>query len=249
MVGLKMKKILFTSLLVANALYAEETTMEQQVRLEQERLAYLKSQGIVYLGKGVHLLKEQDLNLSKKILKKIKDEKISLKTKGFVESKDPIIDELSNLQATVDNDLSLKFKKISGTGWHKDYKNLKLTWEFKPMPESMKILAYAPTNSYNAGWNGIVVALQTDNKSYCRYEEKNIKATQASINLPLEQVTKDINDKNSILYVQGNEHDGFVYQINWFDDDFSHEFNCLASTYSKDLLQYYIGQAKLIDSR
>lgn len=242
-----MKKILI--LCAISMVTHAATLLEKEASLKEKMQDYLKSQNIVYLGDGVHIIKNNQLNLPKDLLKTHNKGVLEMAQNGYATSDNPTIYDLINLKKNVDNDLSSNDDSYQSTKWHKDYKNLKLSWNFITLPNSIKTLAYAPSNSFNGHWSGVVVALELDNKSYCMYEQIDIKTSHLSISIPESEVLKSINNKITTHWNYGNNEDGIVYQINWYDNDFSHELECLASTYSKDLLQYYIEQAKLIDSR
>lgn len=217
-----------------------QTTMEKDIAQNQERLDYLKSQGIIYLGDGVHIMPEKNINPSFRFKENLFE--INYKEK---------INNLNDLKNSVNSDLSLNIdsKNIHDTHWHKTYKELKLSYEFKEFPSFIKILGYTPATTYKNGWNGISIALELENFGYCQYNEYNIKNGHLSINLPQEKIKYDINKKASIIETYGDQIENFLYEVNWYDDNFSYELTCTTSKYSDDNLKYVIDAAKHIDAR
>jgi hypothetical protein len=242
-----MKKILLLSLFFSISLNAQLTSEQEKVMKNQAQ-QYLKSQGILYLGEGVHLVKKQNMMISKKELDLINNQQEIIKKGGYIKSNNSLINEIKNLKNLVDTDLvTNNNSSLEDNHWKKNIKDINLSWKFKPIIVG-KILGYAPISSYSQAWNGVVVALKFGD-NYSRYEEKSIQANHSSINLPEEYTTKDVNNKPTMIWVEGNPNDGFLYQIQWFDNLFSHELSYVDNTYSKEKLYEVINIARTIDNR
>ena len=82
----------------------------------------------------------------------------------------------------------------------------------------------------------------------CNYEENNLKLMRSSIRIPSDIVTHQINEKVTTIEVEGNKKDGFLYTVEWYDNNFSRKLECVTSDYSKALLAIVIDTAKQIDS-
>lgn len=238
-----MKKIIILLGLSSTLLNASDFPTEH---MKKEAQKYLKSQGILYLGDGVHIKKRNEILLNEEnkqtYLQKIK----TLRSTGYVISDNILINEIKNIKNSIDQDFSTNTNNDpEDTHWKKSHKDIKLSWDFKPL-KNIDVLAYAPSGGYNKSWSGMLLALKLDD-NYCRYEIENLKASHGSINLPVEDIKMLVNNKPTMLWVEGNKDDGFLYQINWFENDFSYELQCVNSIYSGKQLQYFIEQANKID--
>jgi hypothetical protein len=243
-----MKKLLLLSLCISSAICVAETLLEKEAKLEHDRLEYLKSQGIPYLGDGVHVIKTKKL-FNKDEYNEFEKKYASIKKQGFVEGNSPIITDLKNLETETEIALSSKPDDADEhyTGWQRNLNDLKLSWKFKPLNVG-NTLAYAPISTYENGWNGVTVAFQV-NKHNCKYDEASLQKGHISHNLPSEHVTDDVNKKLTMLYAEGNKNDGYFYGITWFDPDFSHELICYTDVISQEKLNFFIEKAKEIDKR
>lgn len=243
-----MKKLLLLSLCISSAICVAETLLEKEAKLEHDRLEYLKSQGIPYLGDGVHVIKTKKL-FNKNEYGEFEKKYASIKKQGYVEGSSEMILDLKNLETQVNNALLNMPNDIDDqyTGWQKTLKHINLTWDFKPLNIG-KTLAYAPTTTYENGWCGITVAFQIDEYN-CKYDESNLQKNHISHNLPKEHVTRDVNQKLTMIYAEGNKNDGYFYGISWFDKKFSHELVCYSDTVSNDKLEFFLEKANEIDKR
>ena len=199
----------------------------------------------MYLGDGVHLKKAKDVLIDKEDRETYNKQKNAMKSVGYVLKSNQVIDDIKNLKTSVDTDLSNTDSSPNDTRWKKTYKDFKLTWKYTPF-KSIKILAYAPSGGYDQAWTGILHAIKYGD-NYCLYKITDIKASHSSINLIIEDITRKVNGKPTMEWVEGNADDGFLYQIDWFDDNFLHELQCVDSIYSKDKLEYFINLARMLD--
>lgn len=129
---------------------------------------------------------------------------------------------------------------------------IKRAYDFHPVPseETSKIIGFAPVGTYtNGGWTGMVEIFVNKGLGNCNYEENNLKIMRASIRIPSDIVTYDINDKVTTMNVQGNRHDGFLYTVDWYDDDFSRKLECFALSYNPDILNAVVTISKSIDAQ
>jgi ferrochelatase len=79
--------------------------------------------------------------------------------------------------------------------------------------------------------------------------ETDLKQTKATIRIPADIVTHEVNHKISTSDVQGNSQDGFLYTVEWFDNQLSHKLECVTQTYSRETLSNVITMAKNIDAQ
>ena len=143
------------------------------------------------------------------------------------------------------------------THMRKSVHDLKLAFKF-PGTEPSRMLSYdgrmntlgaAPKGSYNKdkGWSGAAEFLAVKDIGVCSYAVMNVGASGTAAQLAMEDVTYDINNKATLTKVDGSTNSGFLYKIEWFDDNNFHELGCANKDYSSKINQSVISLAKQID--
>ena len=62
-------------------------------------------------------------------------------------------------------------------------------------------------------------------------------------------VRYDINNKITVFNVEGNKSSGYLYKVDWFDNDFFRTLECASTNYSKDTTNSVIALATKIDTK
>ena len=75
----------------------------------------------------------------------------------------------------------------------------------------------------------------------------NVKASGTSALLAMEDVVYDVNNKATIVLVEGSEKSGFIYKVEWYDNENFHELECANMKYSADINDAVVELAKKID--
>ncbi len=73
----------------------------------------------------------------------------------------------------------------------------------------------------------------------------NVKASNTAAELAIEDLTYLVNKKATITTVYGSPSTGFIYKVEWYDNENFHELANM--TYSPNLKQEVINLAKNID--
>ena len=143
------------------------------------------------------------------------------------------------------------------THMRKSVHDLKLAFKFPGTEQSrmlsddgkMDTLGAAPKGSYNKdkGWSGAAEFLAVKDIGVCSYAVMNVGASGTAAQLAMEDVTYDINNKATLTKVDGSTNSGFLYKVEWFDDNNFHKLECASSQYSKQINRDVINLARTVD--
>lgn len=201
-------------------------------------------------GSGVKVLPLNNVNIPDSFKKKILSNMAQQKLKGyyFLQSDYPkqVLIKNKNSLFEVDNsmnpfDTHLK-KNLSAT---------KLAFSYKGISNisSKNFIGYAVLGMWkNNGWTGIKAFFNDKDFGTCTYSLNNMALTKGAVQIPIEIVRHDINHKITVIDIKGNEGDGFIYTISWFDKIFSHDFECVNMKYDLTITEKMIGFAQEIDT-
>lgn len=114
---------------------------------------------------------------------------------------------------------------------------------------AVRVIGYAPSGSYNPdeGWSGAVQFFELKDVGICHYSENNLKFSHGSIILAEEDIIRDINGKATTIEIIGQKGQGFVYNVEWYDNNFFKQLECASPAYSPDITSKLITLAKVID--
>ena len=232
---------------------ADQATPEQEKTLQASYQAYLKSQGLTLSTQGVQVVPREDIKLPEALRKQVIADRKSMLQQGYVEKSNPRILELRDIDHTAVYEKK-KYKDNTdpaSTHLRDTVSEIKTAYIFHEVPteEANHIIGFAPVGTYiDNGWTGMVELFTKQGLGNCNYEENNLKLMRSSIRIPSDIVTHQINEKVTTIEVEGNKKDGFLYTVEWYDDNFSRKLECVTSDYSKALLATVIDTAKRIDS-
>lgn len=133
-----------------------------------------------------------------------------------------------------------------------NYKDLKLAFNYKPIRFKNKVKKYgfAPYGLINEKdeWLGIVEIFRDPSIGYCTYTKYNYKKAGGSVSLDGNMVTHKINGKATVISTHGLSGVGFMYNINWFDDEYDYKLECANKTKAYYKRDYLIQLAREIDN-
>ncbi|WP_115710987.1 hypothetical protein [Legionella sainthelensi] len=254
-------KILALSLLSFTVFAAHELTSEQEKVEEQKRMKALADLGLPLPGSGIKLVPRAALDLSEEQLKKGAKAEEEMKTLGYavVDTNRP--KELLNFHTYSKTQFKLYAGNDKATSTHlrQDIKDLKLAFKFKGVPPgntltaagNITLLGVAPQGGFHddkGGWSGAAQYFDAENIGSCSYGVMNVKASNTAAELAIEDVTYSVNNKATIITVEGNIGSGFLYKVDWYDDKNFHELECANMEYSVDKTNSVIALANQIDA-
>ncbi|PJD92671.1 MAG: hypothetical protein CK424_03540 [Legionella sp.] len=98
------------------------------------------------------------------------------------------------------------------------------------------------------GWVGVSEVFEKAGVGLCNYNENNLKYSHGAIILAEEDITRDVNGKATMLDVMGEDSTGYVYNLEWYDNNFFRQLECTNPKYDKSITIKMIEMAKVIDT-
>ncbi len=132
-----------------------------------------------------------------------------------------------------------------------DISNLGLGFKFDGIKsKDIDVVGYSVIGTYvkNIGWSGALEIFNTEIGT-CKYSVKNVALSQASAQIPKEEVTYKINNKPTITNISGSVNTGFLYSAQWFDDNYFSSLDCANTNFDKSFMSKLIEIAKKVDKQ
>lgn len=258
---MKLKKISAALILSSLSLAACAITpaeRAEQIAFNEQVLTEL---GLPLPRSGIQIVPRSQLGTPDALLKQGLAEIKQRKELGYAEKDDPYIAELLAMKKTAPHDIKLYSSNQNDESTHlrKSVKDLKLAFKFPGTGTNgklyytpgMQILGAAPQGSYDqgSGWSGALQFFAYRNIGVCAYGVMNVEASGTAAMLAVEDVTYDVNDKPTLIKVDGKPNYGFLYKVEWFDEVNFHELTCATQNYSTETKQSIISLARVLDSR
>lgn len=256
---MKLKKLSAALLLSSLSLTACAITpaeRAEQIAFNEQTLAEL---GLPLPRSGIQIVPRSQLGMPDELLKQGLAEIKQREELGYAKSDDPYIAELLAMKKTASHDIKLYANNQDAESTHlrKSVEDLKLAFKFPGTDAKgklyytpgMQVLGAAPQGSYDKdnGWSGAVNFFAYRNIGVCSYDVMNVEASGTAAWLAAEDVTYEVNDKPTLISVDGSPGYGFLYKVEWFDEVNFHELQCATQTYSIEIKQSIISLAKQLD--
>ena len=236
---------------IAGLSFAGEKSIEEQ-RREYER-NYLLQNALAVPDGGVKIVPRSELKEWQNHKNEFLAEHMLLQDKGYTEKYDPYIDRLVHLNAFVKKQKKFNGFNQNSTELRESIADLEIAYEYKQIPFNLKSNSFgiAPYLNYikDKGWAGVSELFDSSLTGNCQYFENNIKLTHGSIVLGKEDVEYLVNNKPSLLRVYGNNNQGFVYEIEWYNNQFFKQLSCALPEYNSGARQNLIDLANQIDNK
>lgn len=132
----------------------------------------------------------------------------------------------------------------------KTLKQVPISFKFKELQKSNKLetIGYSPYGMYTKnGWNGLGVYLKHKDIGACHYKRMFYDYKNLGIFVPKEIVSYDVAGKVTTIYNFGTKSTGYIYNINWYDDEYTNTLECANFTISKDIAANVLKLAQEID--
>lgn len=243
---------------------ADASSLTRDEILEQNK-AYLEKMGINLLDGEVRIVN------AKSLINQAKDDYYASKVKnflnmhkeqeknGFVREPEPRAKELLNFKETAKYQFKKYKKEFAPRSTHlrHNISELKMAYTFVGVPDSLmdKNIGVAPYGAYKQtkqgdkadGWDGAVQFFEKKNIGSCEFKEHNLKLAHGGVELIQELVSEEVNGKPTVILTKGNKDTGFLYQVSWYDNNFSREISCASHDFSNVIKNNVVELAKLIE--
>ncbi len=170
---------------------------------------------------------------------------------GYSISNTPYARELLTIKATAIKEIRT-YKNNSDpydTHFKRNISEIKLAFPFSGLTiiEPKNIIGFVATGTWKNGWTGITEYFTYDALGTCRFIVNNMTLTHGAIIISSESVRYDINKNPNTLNISGNNLDGFIYNINWYNNGLDKELECANLKYSPKITKKLIELAIMID--
>jgi len=253
-------KIIVSSLIAIVAFNANALTAERLAEVKKKDMKILEEMGLPAFNSGIQVVPRSQLGMPDEVLKVGQAEASQREELGYAEKDEPYVAELLAMKVNAPHDLKLMAGNLNEGSTHlrKSTADLKLAFKFKGVEGNKKMLSYggdigvlgaAPQGSFNPdnGWSGAAQFFTVKNIGVCSYAVMNVKASGTAAMLAMEDVTYDVHDKATLIKVDGSKNSGFLYKVEWFDDENFHDLQCANSQYSKQINHDVINLARMVD--
>lgn len=226
--------------------------VNSQQTIDDEIKSVLAKKGLPLPDAGIQIVPRSKLGVPES-LKQINESKNQeMKVKGYVLEDNPQAKYLLEFKHTSKIQLKKYAKNHDPASSHLRTKlsYLSLAFQFKGLNESnsTKVLGYAPIGSFHDnGWSGAVQFFEQKNLGSCSYAFSDLSISHGSIMVADDSVRYDVNSKITLIDVSGSNTSGYVYKIDWFDDEGVHKLECANMNYSSTLTNKTVALAKQID--
>lgn len=201
---------------------------------------------------GVVLVHSSQIKTPDKLKIQWEKERLEQKNKGYYSTHSERAKELMQLKDAVQfkYDESLRNTNKNSSIFRKSIDEIALAYDFSPVNETdvSKVYGFAGSNTFKSGWTGIVEFFETEDLGVCAYTENNVTLTRESVKVDENFVSYIVNNKISILSVEGNDISGYLYKVDWYDSKFFRTLECANTHYSLEKSSSLITLAKRIDT-
>jgi len=248
-----MKKIIIALSLVPMIAFAIKDA--QKDAFNKANIEALKKKGLPVPETGVQLISQENMNFKDWQREKFSEERQELKSKGYISKNSDRAYELMHIQAKIKKMKPFETKMFKGNETHmrKKAEDIPFAYTFLGVPkqEMSEFYGIAPAGTYvktpQSGWTGAVEFFKTT-FAHCAYTENNMLAAHGAAQVAEEEAQDDVNGKVTLIDVEGNKSSGFLYRVNWFDNNFNRNLECATKEFSNDIRNQTIELAKKIDS-
>lgn len=261
--------ILYTAL--SHVVLAEAIDTDEAMRMKM-----LADLGLPLPGSGIKIVPRAQLHLSEeqialgKKAEEEEEEEEEMKTLGYAINPSDYPRELLNIHKQLQSRHKLQTAPLSdeSTELRPRIQDLKLAFKFEGVTQlknahSRRLQSVSSSNEFTligavpqggfhkekGGWSGAAQFFAVKNIGTCSYGVINVKASNTAAELAAEDVTYVINKKPTISTVEGSPNTGFIYKIEWYDNESFHELECANMKYSPELTKSVTNLAKDIDAQ
>lgn len=247
-----MKKAIVALCIIPFTAFA--VTDEQKQAAMQANYKELKKMGLVTPNDGVQVAPRETILSSDWQKQKELAQTKELKTRGYINETSDRAYELLHFKDVIKQHKSIEAKMSKPNESHMRYAvgDMVMAYTYRGVPEKemTEFIGIAPVGTYVnepvTGWSGAVEFFKTKFGS-CAFTENNINVSHGAARVSEEDATYEINGKITLVDVIGNQSSGFLYRVNWFDNNFIRNLECANENFSKEFTKNTVELAKEID--
>ena len=97
------------------------------------------------------------------------------------------------------------------------------------------------------GWSGYKLFFTLDADTTCAYSFLDLSLSKDKVKLEHGTMRVTVNGKQAYKLAYGSKPSGYVYAVNWYDDDKVYALDCATKRFNKNMLAAIIAMADAID--
>lgn len=250
------RKFIAALLFPAVAFAGESLDTAKMAKVAKEREEWTKQhfakEGSPAPDGGVTVMPEKQMSEYKTFKAQRAKERADVKKYGYIKQFLPQTQSLLNFREVSKNQFVAKSANPANEGLRHSANEIEMAYDFKGVPAHLatKMLGIAPSVTFvqGHGWAGAMQFFEKNGLGNCSYRENNLKFSHGAAIIPEEDATKDVNGKVTVANVTGETNNGFLYSVDWYDNNFFRELKCAKNDYTSDTLASVVELARQIDN-
>lgn len=212
----------------------------------------IQEQGLPPPDGGIILKPISELPHYEMLKESIESDNASIKKHGYIKRSSPEVQSLLNFKKGNKKFSPKNLTASADTGLYRSINDLQMAYRYYGVPASVMTndLAVAPAGTYlqGQGWTGAAQTFESAGVGTCNYSETNAKLSHGSVFVPQETATYEVNGKVTQKFVKGEEREGFMYGVSWYDTTIYHDLECVQTVFSADSMKAVVKLAIAIDN-
>lgn len=235
---------------------AENLNFIETGKLAKEReewtKKYFASQGSPVPDGGITVMPEQQMSEYESFKEQRIKEREDIKKYGYIKQFLPQIQSLLNFREVSKNRFAAQSANPTDEGMRHSISEIEMAYDFHGVPdqEVTSMLGVAPSVTYikGQGWAGAMQFFEKKGLGNCSYRENNLKFSHGAAIIPEEDATKDVNGKITVSNITGEPRAGFLYSVDWYDNNYFRELKCANERYEPSNMNSLLELARVIDN-
>lgn len=251
------KKLIVAILFPAFSLFAADnldSPKMDQVAKEREEWTkqHFAKQGSPVPDGGVTVLPEEQMSEYKTFKGQRIKERADFKKYGYIKQFLPQTQSLLNFKEVSKNRFAAQAASPLDEGMRHSISEIEMAYDFKGVPAHAvtTMLGVAPSVTYikGQGWAGAMQFFEKTGLGNCSYRENNLRFSHGGAIIPEEDATKEVNGKITITNITGEPKAGFLYSVDWYDNNYFRELKCANENYKPSTMNLVLELAQAIDN-
>lgn len=251
------KKYIVLMLFPAFALFAADNlNSDDTAKIAKEReewtKQYFAQQGAPVPDGGVTVLPEKEMSEYTTFKEQRAIDRQNVKKYGYIKEFLPQTQSLLNFKEVSKNRFSSQPENSTDEGLRHDISEIEMAYDYRGVPANAitTMLGVAPSVTYikGQGWAGAMQFFEKGGLGNCSYRENNLKLSHGSAVIPKEDINYKVNGKITVMNVTGEPNSGFMYSVDWYDNNYFRELKCANRKFSPSIMDASLELARIIDN-